>query len=169
MPRTPAKKLRKAGKHGADKHAAEKHAAGKHAAGKHEAAKPVAKVARKLVAKVDPTKPHAARADSGASTRRPAIQALIRWDPTPFLLHEAGQRARAGFPPGHPVFRIEGGPTLSEGLAEIPIETVLTSGAGEGQVCLVAVRPGDLGSFRRGVLALVDAGVVIRVEAEPQA
>src|SRR5688500_209539 len=78
MPRTPAKKLRKAGKHGADKHAAEKHAAGKHAAGKHEAAKPVAKVARKLVAKVDPTKPHAARADSGASTRRPAIQALIR-------------------------------------------------------------------------------------------
>jgi primosomal protein N' (replication factor Y) len=105
-------------------------------------------------------------------TRRPAhpaIQALIRWDPIPFLLHEGGQRARAGFPPGHPVFRIAGGPMLPDGLAETPIETVLTSGAGEGQVCLVAVRPGDLGPFRRAVLALVDAGVVTRVEAEPQA
>ena len=58
MPKAPAKKARKTANNAA--------------------AKPAAKVARKLVAKVDPTKPHAARADSGASTRRPAIQALIR-------------------------------------------------------------------------------------------
>jgi membrane protein len=64
MPRTPVKKSRRP--------------AAKAGATKEGAAKPVAKAARKLVAKVDPTKPHAARADSGASTRRPAIQALIR-------------------------------------------------------------------------------------------
>ncbi len=64
MPRTPAKKARKT--------------AGKAGAAKQGTAKPVAKAARKLVAEVDPTRPHAARTESGASTRRPAIQALIR-------------------------------------------------------------------------------------------
>lgn len=39
---------------------------------------PVKKAATKLVAKIDPTKPTAARAASGRSRRRPAIEALIR-------------------------------------------------------------------------------------------
>jgi primosomal protein N' (replication factor Y) len=106
-----------------------------------------------------------------AQTRRPghpAIQALVRWDPLGFLRHEAEQRAQAGFPPGYPVFRIEGDPALSEALPAAPVETVLTSAGEGGQVCLVAVRPGELATFRRAVLALVDAGVVTRVEAEPQ-
>ena len=36
----------------------------------------------------------------------PAIQALVRWEPVPFLLAEAARRAEAGFPPGHAVFRV---------------------------------------------------------------
>lgn len=115
--------------------------------------------------------PRGSGARALAQTRHPghpAIQALIRWDPLAYLLGEAEQRARAGFPPGHPVFRIEGGARLSESLATAPIETVLTSSGQGGQVCLVAVRPGDLDSFRQVVLELVDSGVVTRVEAEPQ-
>jgi primosomal protein N' (replication factor Y) len=115
--------------------------------------------------------PRAAGGRVLAQTRRaghPAIQSLIRWDPVGFLLREAEQRTRAGFPPGYPVFRIEGGPSLSESLAGASVETVLTSPAEGGQVCLVAVRPGDLEAFRQGVLRLVDAGVATRVEAEPR-
>ena len=38
----------------------------------------------------------------------PAVQALVRWEPEPFLLREARARSEAGFPPGHPVFRVIG-------------------------------------------------------------
>lgn len=111
-------------------------------------------------------------------TRRPghlAIQALVRWDPVPFLLAEAEQRRRAGFPPGHPAFRVTGGEGLEAALAEAGAETVLAASSGEGagpaggRVCLVAVPPGALGSFRRSVLRLAEQGVLTRVEAEPQA
>ncbi|HXF56586.1 MAG TPA: hypothetical protein VNO34_03255, partial [Actinomycetota bacterium] len=103
----------------------------------------------------------------------PALQALVRWDPLPYLLEEARRRTEAGFPPGHPVFRVAGGPGLAEALREAGAETVLATAAGDeagrgGTVCLVAVPPGRLGPFRQAVLALAAEGVVDRVEAEPQ-
>ena len=106
-----------------------------------------------------------------AHTRHPghaAIQSLIRWDPMPFLLHEEQERARAGFPPNHPVFRVEGTTALEPALQATRPETLLASPREGGTVCLVAVRPADLASFRAEVVRLAGDGVVIRVEAEPQ-
>jgi hypothetical protein len=107
-----------------------------------------------------------------AQTRDPrsaAIQALVRWDPVPFLLGAAEERARSGFPPGHPTFRIEGaaGEGLRDRLAGAGAETVLAGPARGGQVCLVAVPPGLLDAFRAAVIDLVADGAVTRVEAEP--
>ena len=45
---------------------------------------------------------------------------------------------------------------------------LLTTAAGTGTVCLVAVHPGRLAAFRDRVLRLAAEGVVSRVEAEPQ-
>jgi primosomal protein N' (replication factor Y) len=106
-----------------------------------------------------------------AQTRRPghpAIQALVRWDPTLFLLREAEERRLAGFPPNHPVYRIEGTGGLEGALAPAGPQTMLTSPRGDGTVCLVAVRPDDLPAFRAHVLRLATEGTVTRVEAEPQ-
>jgi primosomal protein N' (replication factor Y) (superfamily II helicase) len=108
-------------------------------------------------------------------TRRPghpAIQALIRWEPVPFLLAEGARRAEAGFPPGHPVFRVAGpgdDRSLEPALRDAGAATVITTpAAGDGTLCLVAVEPGELPRFRRAVLALAARGLVTRVEAEPQ-
>jgi primosomal protein N' (replication factor Y) len=109
-----------------------------------------------------------------AQTRRPAhpaLQALIRWDPLPYLLEEGRRRRAAGFAPGHPVYRIEGTSALPGALDEGGDggpETVLATTAGDRTVCLVAVRPARVGAFRERVLRLVGDGVVSRVEAEPQ-
>lgn len=106
-----------------------------------------------------------------AQTRHPghpALQALIRWDPEPFLRSEAAARTEAGFPPNHPVFRIEGSGSLPDGLREAAPETLLATAAGTGTVCLVAVHPGRLAAFRERVLRLAAEGAVSRVEAEPQ-
>jgi primosomal protein N' (replication factor Y) (superfamily II helicase) len=106
-----------------------------------------------------------------AQTRHPghpALQALIRWDPEPFLRSEAAARTEAGFPPNHPVFRIEGSGSLPDSLREAGPETLLATAAGTGTVCLVAVHPGRLAGFRERVLRLAAEGVVSRVEAEPQ-
>jgi len=105
-------------------------------------------------------------------TRRPAhpaIQALVRWEPVPFLRAEALRRAEGGFPPNHPVFRIAGGGELEDALrAAGPVTLLAVPTAPDRTLCLVAVRPEGLPSFRRAVLQLVDRGVVTRVEAEPQ-
>jgi primosomal protein N' (replication factor Y) len=104
-------------------------------------------------------------------TRRPAhpaIQALIRWDPIGFLLGEAVRRRDAGFPPGHPVFRVEGTSDLGQALAAAEPETILTAAVGSRTVCLVAVSPERLPRFRHEVLRLATDGTVTRVEAEPQ-
>jgi primosomal protein N' (replication factor Y) len=99
----------------------------------------------------------------------PAIQALIRWEPIPFLLAEAERRSVAGFPPGAPVFRISGPPGEAMGAAlaaREPVSLLTTSGP-EGTVCLVAVRPEALAGFRAEVMRLAGEGLVDRVEAEP--
>ncbi|HEX9235239.1 MAG TPA: hypothetical protein VF972_03045, partial [Actinomycetota bacterium] len=86
-----------------------------------------------------------------AQTRQPghpALQALVRWDPMPFLRHEADERSRAGFPAGHPVFRLEGTPELEASLERLDADTKLFSGIPGGTVCLVAVRPEALAAFR---------------------
>lgn len=106
-----------------------------------------------------------------AQTRRPghpALQALVRWEPEPFLRAEAAGRAAAGFPPEAGVFRVEGAPNLAEALAGAPHHTLLSTAGTGGTVCLVAVRPGDVPAFRRRVAGLAADGVVTRVEAEPQ-
>lgn len=107
----------------------------------------------------------------------PAIQAVIRWDPMPFLAGEAKRRAEAGFPPGHPIFRIEGAGDLDQSLRTAGAATVLaTSSAAPGPgetpregrtVCLVSVSPERFDPFRLAVLRLANEGAVTRVEAEP--
>jgi primosomal protein N' len=101
--------------------------------------------------------------------RSPAIQALVRWDPLPYLLRAAEERARSGFPPGHPTFRVEGPKDgeLRDRLLAGGAETVLEGPADAGTICLVAVPPGQVDVFRTAVLELVAGGAVTRVEAEP--
>jgi primosomal protein N' (replication factor Y) (superfamily II helicase) len=104
-------------------------------------------------------------------TRRPAhpaIQGLVRWEPVPFLRSEASARAEAGFPPGHPVFRIEGTEGLPDVLREAGAESFLATAAEGGSICLVTVHPDRLPEFRKDVVRLAADGIVIRVEAEPQ-
>jgi primosomal protein N' (replication factor Y) len=125
------------------------------------------------------------RGDAGrvlVQTRRPgnpAIQALVRWDPLPFLRAEAGRRKEAGFPAGHAVFRVHGTGELPDALRAAGAETVLSTAAAltdpdaasarQGRtLCLVAVPPLSLDRFRHEVRRLAAEGTVDRVEAEPQ-
>ena len=104
-------------------------------------------------------------------TRRPghpAIQALVRWEPEPYLRAEGEAAAGAGFPPGYPVFRIEGPADLKASLEAARPESVLTTGSAEGTVCLVAIHPDRVAALRELVLRLASEGLVRRVEAEPQ-
>ena len=104
-------------------------------------------------------------------TRRaghPAIQALVRWDPLPYLRSEAVRRTEAGFAPGHGVYRISGSSNLPDLLRAAGAVTVLSTTAERGTLCLVAVPPERLEGFRREVLRLAADGSVDRVEAEPQ-
>jgi primosomal protein N' (replication factor Y) len=105
-------------------------------------------------------------------TRHPgtgAVQALIRWDPLPFLARAGEERAAGGFPPNHATFRIDGPGRagLADGLRALDPTTILETPVPAGTVCLVAVRPAALRAFRDGVLDLVARGVITRVEAEP--
>jgi primosomal protein N' (replication factor Y) (superfamily II helicase) len=108
-----------------------------------------------------------------AQTRRPAhpaMQALIRWDPMPFLLSEADRRSRGGFAPLHPVFRVQGRANdgaLAEAMARAGADTLLTTAVEGSTVCLVTVHPAKLGAFRHAVMSLAAEGVIARVEAEP--
>jgi primosomal protein N' (replication factor Y) len=98
----------------------------------------------------------------------PAIQALVRWDPWHFQHAERRRREEGGFPPGHPVFRVLGTEGLSEGLKMLDPVTLLSTSLGDETVCLIALRPEQVGPFRRRILELLGGGVARRVEAEPQ-
>jgi len=98
----------------------------------------------------------------------PAIQALIRWEPVPFLTGQARTRTEAGFVPGHAVFRISGSGTLEQDLRIAGATSVLATASSGGTLCLVTVSPDDLPRFREEVLRLASQGTVTRVEAEPQ-
>jgi primosomal protein N' (replication factor Y) len=98
----------------------------------------------------------------------PAIQAMVRWEPVPFLLAQARSRIEAGFAPGQAIFRITGEGGLEEALRGAGAKTVLTTAAEGGTLCLVAVPLKGLGPFRREIVRLASLGNVTRVEAEPQ-
>ena len=108
-----------------------------------------------------------------AQTRTPgdqAVQALVRWEPVPFLMAEAGRRAEAGFTPGHAVFRVTA-PTppaeLEAALGDAGARAVLTTSAGRATLCLVTVPPGSGARFRREIVRMVAERNVERIEAEP--
>jgi primosomal protein N' (replication factor Y) len=98
----------------------------------------------------------------------PAIQALVRWEPVPYLRGEAERRAEAGLPPGRPVFRVAGAPDLPERLRPTGADILLVTSHERGTLCLVTVAAPDLRAFGLAVRALAAEGVVDRVEAEPQ-
>lgn len=98
----------------------------------------------------------------------PAVQALVRWEPVPFLKREGERRAEAGFAPGWAVFRMIGGTGIEGALAAAGAAPALTTVAGGRTICLVTVRPEDLPALRVEVLRLATAGSILRVEAEPQ-
>jgi len=108
-----------------------------------------------------------------AHTRTPgdqAVQALVRWEPVPFLVAEAARRAEAGFTPGHAVFRVTAPPSadaLETALREAGAHAVLTTSAGPATLCLLTVPPGALPRFRGQIVRMVAEGSVERIEAEP--
>ncbi len=96
------------------------------------------------------------------------MQALVRWEPVPFLRAEAARRRESGFPPGHPVFRVSGASDVEDQLRNAGAATVLTTAEESGTLSLLAVPADSLLDFRRAVLRLAAEGAVTRVEAEPQ-
>jgi primosomal protein N' (replication factor Y) (superfamily II helicase) len=97
----------------------------------------------------------------------PAVQALVRGNPGRFATDEAERRRAAGFPVGAPVFRVAGRDGLAAELERFAPITMLVS-AFEGQtVCLLALRPDQVGAFGHAVRELAAHDVVTRVEAEP--
>jgi primosomal protein N' (replication factor Y) len=96
-----------------------------------------------------------------------AVQALVRWDPWVFHRAERRRRAEAGFPPGHPVFRILGTDALGPELEALRPVHLLSTSLGEQAVCLVTVRPDAVAALRARLVSLAESGVVQRVEAEP--
>jgi primosomal protein N' (replication factor Y) (superfamily II helicase) len=98
----------------------------------------------------------------------PVIQALVRWEPWHLHRAEARRREEAGFPVGHPVFRVTGAPGLEDSLADLSPVHLLTTGLGGQTVSLVTLRPEAVPRFRERVLAWAEDGTVERVEAEPQ-
>jgi primosomal protein N' (replication factor Y) len=104
-------------------------------------------------------------------TRRPghpAIQALVRWEPDPYLRAEAHRRAEAGLPAGRPVFRVIGSADLPDRMRAAGADVVLVTSDELGTLCLVTVASRDLRQFGTVVRALASEGVAERVEAEPQ-
>jgi primosomal protein N' (replication factor Y) len=97
----------------------------------------------------------------------PMVQALVAGNPGRFHRADLPRRAAGGFPAGFPVFRVAGPSGLEDALAELRPVTLLTSGLGDQTVCLVTVRPGDVGRFGRALRDLAVHGTVTRVEAEP--
>jgi primosomal protein N' len=111
----------------------------------------------------------------------PAIQALVAGSPARFHRAEAERRARAGFPPGAPVFRVAGSADLPARLEALQPLALLATASAErrrggrgpsrgdrgGTVCLVTLEPGAVAAFGRLMRELAAGDVVDRVEAEP--
>ena len=97
----------------------------------------------------------------------PAIQALVQGNPSRYYRTELDRRAQAGFPAGHPVFRVTGTSELRPALDATQPEHVLETSLGDETLRLVAVAPEHLEGFGRAVRSLAERGVVTRVEAEP--
>ncbi|MFN2543928.1 MAG: hypothetical protein ABR600_05055 [Actinomycetota bacterium] len=97
----------------------------------------------------------------------PAIQALVRGNPAAFHRSEAERRSAAGFPVGHPVFRVVGTVELLKALEATDPAHLLETSLGDDRVCLVTVRPDRRAEFGRTVRTLAERGIVSRVEAEP--
>jgi primosomal protein N' (replication factor Y) len=112
-------------------------------------------------------RPHGRVIVQSSRPNDPLVQALVAGNPERFHRFEGPRRAAAGFPVGFPVFRIAGTADLEASLAGLRPVTLLTTGAGEQQVCLVTVRPDGVGGFGAAVRELAARGVVIRVDAEP--
>ncbi|MFM7719375.1 MAG: hypothetical protein ACKO8G_07835, partial [Actinomycetota bacterium] len=96
-----------------------------------------------------------------------AIQALVSANADRFAELEAARLAEAGFPPGHAVFRVEGGEGLEEALRGLAPHGLLVSGAGEATVCLLVLARDAVPSFGRLARDLAARGTLRRVEAEP--
>jgi primosomal protein N' (replication factor Y) len=103
-------------------------------------------------------------------TARPgdaAVQALVRGNPAGFHREERERRTRAGFPPGFPVFRVEGGPGALAAVEEAGPASLLVTTVGGRTVCLLALDPRRVAAFGRSMRALAERDPELRVEAEP--
>lgn len=97
----------------------------------------------------------------------PAVQSLVAGNPDRFHRAEVARRQRAGFPVGHPVFRVVGARDIAGAIGAMQPTTLLASEA-EGQtVCLLALAPDRVEEFGRLARELSARGVIARVEAEP--
>jgi primosomal protein N' (replication factor Y) len=101
-------------------------------------------------------------------TAHPAVQALIRSEPVPFLRTEATLASEAGFAPENHVFRVAGTSALDELLGSAGASTVLVTVDGAVTLCLASVPPEAFELFQAEVRRLAGEGTVTRVEAEPQ-
>ncbi len=103
-------------------------------------------------------------------TRRPnepAVQALVAGNPERFHRAEMRLREEAGFPAGHPVFRVAGGGDVEARIrALVPVNMVSTTFGGE-TICLVTIHPDEVIRFGATMRALSGEGIVTRVAAEP--
>jgi primosomal protein N' (replication factor Y) len=97
----------------------------------------------------------------------PSIQSLVSGNPSRFYRSELARREQAGFPAGHPVFKVTGTAELGSELARLPALTLLTSRKDEETICLISLRQSDVATFGRSARELAERGVVTRVEAEP--
>jgi hypothetical protein len=97
----------------------------------------------------------------------PAVQALVAGNPDRFHRAEGARRDQAGFSVGYPVFRVAGRAPLERELASQGPPSLLVTGSGDERICLVTVRPSDVGAFGLAMRRLAETGIVNRVEAEP--
>jgi primosomal protein N' (replication factor Y) len=100
-------------------------------------------------------------------TNDPAVQALVTGNPERFHRAELPRRAAAGFPVGFPVFRVAGTASLEQDLEQLRPASLLSTGFADERICLVTVRPADVGTFGTALRRLAERGTVTRVEAEP--
>jgi primosomal protein N' (replication factor Y) len=99
--------------------------------------------------------------------RDPAIQAVVRGNPSRFHEDDRARRAEAGFPVAAPVFRVAGPAGLEHHLTGLDPITLLTSTAGDQTVCVLALASDRLPPFGRMMRDLAARGEISRVEAEP--
>ena len=97
----------------------------------------------------------------------PAVQGLVRGNPRGFHRAELERRARAGFPAGFPVFRVQGGPDVAAAIEGVGPASLLVTTMDGRTVCLLALDPGRVPAFGRAMRTLAERDPELRVEAEP--